>query len=105
MRKNKKEKNKASEKKLQWYSFDDVFKKASKSKEFKKGYNEELAKLKIAQQIREARKKKKITQAVVAKRAGMPQSVVARIESGNHGTSFDTLAKVAHALGKEVKIV
>jgi transcriptional regulator with XRE-family HTH domain len=46
-----------------------------------------------------------MTQALVAQKAGMPQSVIARIESGNHSMSFDTLVKVAHALGKKVKIV
>ena len=104
MKKNKKQKSKIREE-LKWYTLDEVFKKSSRTKEFKRAYKEEFAKLQVAKQIQDARKKKKLTQAKVAQKAGMPQSVIARIESGNHGISFDTLAKVAHALGKEVKIV
>jgi len=48
------------------YSFDEVFKKASKSPEFQKAYNEEIVRLKLAKQIREIRlKKKRLLQAPV----------------------------------------
>ena len=32
-------------------------------------------------------------------------SVIARLESGTHSVSVDTLSKVAHALGKQVELV
>ena len=51
-----------------------------------------------------ARKAKKMTQAAVAKKAAMPQSVIARLESGDHSVSVETLRRVAHALGKRVEI-
>ena len=61
--------------------------------------------MQIVKELQEARNTKRMTQANVAKKAGMPQPVIARIEGGNHSLSFDTLVKIAHALGKKVKIV
>ena len=87
---------------LVWYSFEDVLKNAMKKKGFREAYEELQLRRRIAQQVRESRAAKKMTQKGVAHKAGMPQSVVARIESGEHGISVDTLGRVAHALGKEV---
>lgn len=90
---------------LKWYSFDDVFKKASGKKEFKASHNTEWVRLSLAKQIRELRALQKLTQKVVAQKAGMPQSVIARIESGDKGISLDTLGRIAHAFGKKIHLV
>jgi len=87
------------------YTSDEVFGKARRTKAYKEAYVKESARIALARQIREQRKKKKLTQAAVAKKVDMPQSVIARLESGSHGISLDTLSKVAHALGKKVTIV
>lgn len=87
------------------YTFDQVLRKLSKNKGFRKGYAEEMARLKLAGQIKTIRTSKKMTQKAVAQKAGMPQSVIARIESGEHSVSVDTLSKVAHAFGKQVELV
>lgn len=92
-------------KKLKWYTVDQVFKKARKSKDFQKAYKEEMARLKLAHAIRLSRESKKLTQAAVARKIAMPQSVIARLESGTHSVSVDTLSKVAHALGKQIELV
>ena len=92
-------------KNLKWRTTDQVFKKASSTKDFKQAYQAERTRIEIARSLREARAKKKITQADLAKRAAMPQSAIARLESGNHGVSFETLSRVAHALGKEIKVI
>ena len=92
-------------KKLEWYSFDQVFGKASKTKEFKNAYDEELNRIRVAKRLRDIREQMQLTQQAVARRASMPQSVIARIESGAHSVSLDTLNKVVHALGKRVEIV
>lgn len=86
-------------------TLDQVLKKALKSSGFKEAYNEEIFRLKIAAEIKSLRIQKKLTQETFAKRAQMPQSVVARIESGNHSISLGTLSRVAHALGKRVQLV
>ncbi|PJE73930.1 MAG: hypothetical protein COV01_03775 [Candidatus Taylorbacteria bacterium CG10_big_fil_rev_8_21_14_0_10_41_48] len=87
------------------YTFDQVFKRASKSKEFKKGYDEEIARLKLAKQIREMRLSSNLTQKTVAQRADMPQSVIARIESGTHSYSLGTLYRIASVFNKEIQLV
>ena len=90
---------------LQWHSFDEVFGKVSKKKEFQKAYDEEIVRLRLARQIRDLRTDHQMTQLVVAQKSGMPQSVIARIESGDRGISVDTLGRIAHTLGKEVQLV
>jgi ribosome-binding protein aMBF1 (putative translation factor) len=91
--------------KKEWHSFEDVFEKSSKTKQFQLAYNEERVRLELARQIKENRVKHKLTQKVVAERAHIPQSVIARIESGKHGFTFGTLARVATALDKKVVLV
>lgn len=90
---------------LEWHSFDEVFSKSAKKKEFRKAYDEEIVRLRLARQIRDLRTTSQMTQLVVAQKSGMPQSVIARIESGDRGISVDTLGRIAHTLGKEVQLV
>lgn len=89
----------------QWHSFDEVFGKSSKKNEFRRAYDEEIVRLRLARQIRNLRTISQMTQLVVAQKSGMPQSVIARIESGDRGISVDTLGRIAHTLGKEVQLV
>jgi predicted transcriptional regulator len=44
-----------------------------------------------------------LTQRELAERADVPQSTIARIEHGQN-TSFDTMSKIAFALGKKLKV-
>lgn len=90
---------------LEWYSFDDVFGKNSKKKGFRRAYDEEIVRLRLARQIRDIRTTSRMTQLGVAQKSGMSQSVIARIESGDRGISVDTLGRIAHAFGKEVQLV
>lgn len=96
---------KSTKKDLKWRSFEDVFKGLSKSKAFRDAYAEEITRRRLAKQIRDIRTSHRLTQHTVAQRSGMPQSVIARIESGGRGISVDTLGRVAHTLGKEVQLV
>jgi ribosome-binding protein aMBF1 (putative translation factor) len=90
---------------LSWKTTDQVFKKSAGSKAFKEAHKAESARIEIARSLREARTRQNLTQADLAKQTAMPQSAIARLESGNHSVSFETLSKVAYALGKEIKIV
>ena len=81
-----------------------VLGKTLKSPEFKEAYNEEIFRLKMAAEIKKLRLQKKLTQETFAQKACMPQSVVARIESGKSGISLDTLNRVAYVLGKKVQL-
>ena len=93
------------EMKLKWHSLEQVVRASSKSAAFKRAYDEELSLLRLAKKIRELRLAKRLTQKMVADRTGMPQSVVARIESGTRGVSLDTLGKMAAVFGKRIEIV
>ena len=88
-----------------WSSFEQSLGRASKVKGFTELYNEELRRLKIAKQVRELRLEQKFTQKNISEKTGMPQSVIARLESGEHSISLDTLSRIAYALGKEVALV
>ena len=86
-------------------SFNEVFKKDFSSGSFRKIYNEELAMLQLAEQIRNMRIASNLTQKTVSEKTKMPQSVIARIESGTHSYSLGTLYKIAHVFNKEIKLV
>lgn len=92
-------------KKIKVKTFNQLLKDVAVSETFVDTYNEELFRFKIAKQIKTLRSESNLTQEGFAKKAQMPQSVIARIESGRHTVSLVTLNKVAHALGKSVEIV
>ena len=59
----------------------------------------------LAQSLIRARLKKGWTQAELARRVGMQQPNIARLEGGNYDrVSLPTLKKIARALGAEVEI-
>ncbi|HEY4479935.1 MAG TPA: helix-turn-helix transcriptional regulator [Candidatus Paceibacterota bacterium] len=88
-----------------FYTFEEVFKKDLKSKTFREAVNTELAQLRMKKKLRETRLKKRMSQAELAKKADMPQSVIARLETGDEGFSYETLHRVASALGKKIQLV
>lgn len=58
----------------------------------------------LISQLIEARTKKGLTQAQLAKKIGTKQSAVARLESGNTNPSFAFIEKVISALGSKLII-
>jgi ribosome-binding protein aMBF1 (putative translation factor) len=90
--------------KIKLYNLSQVFGKVSKTKFFRQAYNEESSRIRLAKSIREARTSKRLTQEELAQKANMSQSVIARLESGNHGVSLDTLSRVANVVGKKVEL-
>lgn len=83
----------------------DVLKRELKNPVFKKTFDEETSRLRLAHEIKMLRQKKNMTQTEVAERADMPQSVIARIESGKHSFSIATLQRIAQVLGRQVGLV
>lgn len=75
-----------------------------KDPEFKRMFDEHGRQLEIAYQILQLRKKKKMSQAELAKKIGTTQSNVARIESGQQNFTVSLLNKIAHALGRNLSI-
>ena len=74
------------------------------SKERRKGYREAKAAFELAERCREARERLGITQAELATRIGSTQPAIARLEAGGITPSFDTLRRIAAALGLELVV-
>ena len=75
-----------------------------KDPEFRKYFEIEKKKLEMAMQIAELRKKKKLTQAELAKKIGIKQSIIGRIEAGKQNLTLETLHKIAIALNKNLVV-
>lgn len=82
-------------------NLDDIFKEDMKDPNFAHGVQLEMNKLAGAVAIKQERENYGWTQQELAKKAGLPQSTVARIEKGAN-TSMDTISKIANAFGKGV---
>ena len=54
--------------------------------------------------LREARKRAGLSQSELARRAGVPQSVVSEYEAGNRQPAVPTLARLVAATGHELKL-
>ncbi len=54
--------------------------------------------------VREARERAGLTQVVLAARAGVPQSTVARIESGAQTPSTEMVERLVRACGFEIRV-
>lgn len=85
--------------------FDDYLREELKNPEFKRLFDEYGRQLEIAYQILQLRKKKKLSQAQLAKKIGTKQSNIARMESGQQNFSVEILEKIADALGCNLKIM
>lgn len=79
--------------------------KRIKNERFQRSFSEEMSRLQLAHEIRMLRQKRKMTQGEVAVKADMPQSVIARMESGTHSFSITTLHKVAKVFDRQVGLV
>jgi len=74
-------------------------------KKVREEYDKLLPEYKLAKSIIEQRIKLKLTQEDVAKKTGMPQSTICRIEGLTHGLpKLATLKKIADALDSQIVI-
>lgn len=58
-----------------------------------------------ANQLMELRSKHGETQKVLAKRLGMTESMISRLERGDHVPSLKTLCRIADAFGGKIEII
>ena len=59
---------------------------------------------KIGEEIRKLRKEKNLTQKQLARKLGISQQIVSRIERGKENISLKNLGKISSILGKNLKI-
>ena len=86
-------------------SFRDYLKEQLKDPEVKKTYEEEGVFVELAVQIARLREQKGLSQRELAHRLHTSQQTISRLESPRNGSlSLHTLIKLAHALGKELKV-
>ncbi len=86
------------------YNFSRMIEDIEKNPKRKRRIELEKKKLEISLAIADLRRKKKISQAELAKRIGVKQSAVGRIEAGEQNLTIDTLQKIASALNKELTV-
>lgn len=86
------------------FSFDEDLKERLKDPEFKKAYDELEPEFTFIQALIDARHEKGITQKELAKRTGIDQSDISKVERGKLNISFRTMQRLAHGLGKSLKI-
>lgn len=80
-------------------------KEALKDPAFKKAYAALEPEFKLASSLIQARIDNKLTQQQLAKKAGVSQTIVARLESGEANPTISTINRVAGILGKEIGLV
>ena len=85
--------------------FRDYLKEQLKDPAVREAYEEEGLFVELAIQIAHLRQRKGLTQRQLAKRLHTSQQTISRLESPRNGSlSLRTLVRLAHALGKEVKV-
>lgn len=72
--------------------------------EFRQRWQEREAAYQLAREFLRLRKRQGLSQSEVARRAGLKQPAIARLESGAIKPTLETIQRVAHALGREVEI-
>jgi len=85
-------------------NFQEYLKEELKDASFKKYFDKYSIQLNIGYQIFKLRKKKKMSQALLAKRIGTKQSNIARMEAGEQNFSINTLQKIAQVFNKDLKV-
>ena len=75
--------------------------------EFRRRVNEAVEKRKLAEMLKEIRKKEHLTQVELAQKANVTQSVIARIEGGTAKAlpRFDVFNRIVSAAGYEMSIL
>ncbi|MBI2008906.1 helix-turn-helix transcriptional regulator [Candidatus Saccharibacteria bacterium] len=86
-------------------TFDDWRKEQMKDPEFVREYHKLDEEFELLEMILAARLEAELTQTQLAKKAGMKQEAIARIESGQSNPSYRTLRRVAAAMDKKIAFV
>jgi len=83
---------------------DEVKKLLLQDPEVIKEYDELAPTYEIREEIIRLRLQLGLSQKELAEKVGTKQSAISRLENGSYNPSITFLSKIAHALGKEIKI-
>ncbi|PIU03367.1 transcriptional regulator [Candidatus Shapirobacteria bacterium CG08_land_8_20_14_0_20_39_18] len=89
--------------KIKYYSAEELQKEWMKDPEFRRAYEDLEPEFQIARALIDARIKKKMTQAEIAKKAGTKQPVISRLEGAQGSPSLSLIKRIAQAL--DVRLV
>ena len=90
--------------KKDFVSFDEMKRQMFARQGFKEAYDALEPKYVLISAMLDARNKKGMTQADIAKRAGTTQSAIARFESGRTNPTLDFATRLSSALGAKLEI-
>lgn len=85
-------------------SYKDYKQRALQDPDFKAEYDKLQEEYDLIQELIDARKQH-LTQKELAMRTGITQADISRIEKGLRNPSLSTVKKMAHGLGKQIRLV
>lgn len=91
-------------KKEKLVSFAEMHREAMKDPEFRREYEALKPEYDLMCAIMDARLKKGMTQAEIARRAGTTQSAIARFESGKTNPTLDFASRILRAVGARLEV-
>lgn len=89
---------------VKYVLFSDMKKQMFARPGFKEAYDSLAPKYALISAMLDARNKKGMTQAEIARRAGTTQSVIARFESGRTNPTLEFASRLSRALGAKLEI-
>ena len=89
---------------VEYVLFEDMKREALRNPEFRKAYNALAPKYALINAMLDARNKKGMTQAEIARRAGTTQSAIARFESGRSNPTLEFASRLSSAVGAKLEI-
>ena len=89
---------------VKYVLLEDALRAEMRNPEFKKAYDALEPKYALISAMLDARNKKGMTQAEIAKRAGTTQSAIARFESGRTNPTLEFATRLSSALGARLEI-
>lgn len=78
--------------------------KKLRSKAFRGQFEQAYLQIETAHQIAALRRRRKMTQAELAKRLGTSRTAVARMEAGEQNLTLDMLGRVSTAFGRRTEV-
>lgn len=91
-------------KKEGWVNFNDIHEELMKRPGYRKACDDLEIEFQLKCAMIEARIKRRLTQADIAKRAGTKQSAISRFERGASNPTLDFVQKLCHALDLKLTI-